>query len=240
MFGRRRRKVDEAPEPEAHGSPAGVPRWPLEILHDEATRPDDGAYTTLCLTPAFPEEPETRTIVDGYALDRIIEVAQTDGPESSAMARLVEELLADPRYQHLDTLYSWLAPVYRGTDRQLEVIEGGLRTCPRKHDLLQLAGAAMLERRRRADALYYWAHSVTNAESIGDGQDSSAYDYLIVVARVIGERSAAKAFRARADLADHPPTSLDEDTTRLVENAFRKPTRPMKDVITTLAHRIPT
>lgn len=218
----------------------GVPRWPLEVWHDQGTHADDRDYATLCLTPAFPEERETRTIRDGYALDRIIEVAQTDGPESPAMARVVDELLDDPRYAGLDTLYSWLAPVYGGTDRQLEVIEHGLRTCPRKHHLLQLAGAAMLERRRSADALYYWAHSVTNAESAGDGQDASAYDYLIVVAQVIGKRSAAKRFRARADLADGPPVSLDDHATGLVEFAFRKPTKPMKDVIKALARQIPT
>lgn len=238
MLGRLRRKRTGTPETDEHSASAGIPRWPLEAWQRHDLNADGPEYVTLCLTPAFPEERETRTLRDGYALSRIMEVARTDGLTSPAMARVVGELLADPRYAALDVLYSWLAPVYRGTDRQLEAIEHGLRTCPRKYRLLDLAGTAMLQRGRGADALYYWAHSVTNAESIGEGEGATAYDFLIVVAHVVGQRAAAKTFRARADQADHPQTILDDEYTGLVETAFRKPPKAMKTVVQTLA-RIP-
>jgi hypothetical protein len=240
VLGRFRRNHAATPEIGVHSASAGVARWPLDAWRRHDLNADGPEYVSLCLTPAFPEERETRTLHDGDAFSRIIEVAQTDGPRSAAMAGVVGELLADPRYAALDGLYTWLAPVYGRTDRQLEVIEQGLRTCPRKYRLLDLAGTAMLQRGRSADALYYWAHSVTNAESIGDGEDATAYDFLIVVAHVIGRRAAAKTFRARADQADHPQTSLDDEYTDLVKTAFRKPTKAMKNVVQTLADRIPS
>lgn len=240
VLGRLRRKRTGTPETDVHSASAGIPRWPLEAWQRHDLHADGSEYVTLCLTPTFPEERETRTLRDGDALSRIIEVAKTDGSTSTAMARLVDELLADPRYAALDGLYSWLAPVYHGADRQLEVIEQGLRTCPRKYRLLDLAGTAMLQRDRGADALYYWAHSVSNAESIGEGEDASAYDFLIVAAHVIGQRAAAKTFMARADQTDQPQTVLDDEYTDLVETAFRKPTKAMKTVVQTLARRIPT
>lgn len=240
MLGRFKRQRSGTPGTHVHGSSAGIPIWPLEAWQCDDLDADGPEYVALCLIPAFPEEPETRTLRDGHALNRIIEVAQTDGLKSPAVARVVNELLADPRYAALDSLYSWLAPVYEGTDRQLEVIEQGLRACPRKYNLLELAGTAMLQRGQSADALYYWAHSVANAESIGEGQDASAYDFLIAVAHVTRQRTAAKTFRARADQADHPQTSLDEEYTDLVETAFRKPTKATKTVIQTLARQTPT
>lgn len=238
VLGWLKRNRSDTPGPDVPAAAAGIPRWPLETWRGGLSA-DVPGYTTLCLTPAFPEEPETRNLRDGDALNRIIEVARTDGSTSPAMAAVVEDLLADPRYAALDSLYSWLAPVYRGTDRQLEVIEQGLRTCPRKYWLLDLAGTAMLQRGRGAEALYYWAHSVTNAESVGEGREASAYDFLIVTAHVLGERTATKAFRARADQADHPQTVLDEEYTALVERAFRKGTKAMKAVVQTLAQRVP-
>jgi hypothetical protein len=39
----------------------------------------DPEYGALCLTRAFPEEPELRTIEDGHASNRIIDVASTSG-----------------------------------------------------------------------------------------------------------------------------------------------------------------
>lgn len=246
MFGRFKRTRtgtpetarEAAPETDARGASPGIPRWPLEAWHRHDLHADGPEYVAACLTPAFTEEPETRVLHDGYALNRIIEVAKAEGSKSPAMARVVTELLADPRYAALDVLYSWLAPVYRGTDRQLEVIEQGLRTCPRKYSLLDLAGTAMLERGRSADALYYWAHAVTNAESVGAGPEASAYDFLIVVAHTTGRRTASEVFRARTDQAGHPQTILDDDTTYLVEKVFRKPTKAMKQVLDTLARRI--
>lgn len=239
MLGRFRRNRSGAPKAEEHSAPAGVPRWPLDAWQRRDLDADGPEYVPLCLTPAFPEERETRTLRDGDALSRIIEVANTDGSRSAAMARVVGELLADPRYAALDGLYTWLAPVYEGTDRQLEVIGEGLRTCRRRYRLLDLAGTAMLQRGQGADALYYWAHSAANAESLGNGEEATAYDFLIVVAHVIGQRTAAKTFRARTDQADQPQTVLDEEYTDLVETAFRKPTKAMKTVVRTLASRIP-
>ena len=235
MLGRLRRNRSGTPVSDPS---AGSPRWPLEAWERGDLTADAPGYASLCLTPAFPEEPDPRTLRDGDALSRIIEVAQTEGSTSPAMGRLVEELLADPRYAALDGLYSWLAPVYEGTDRQFEVLDHGLRTCPRKFNLLDYAGTAMLRRGRGADALYYWAHSVTNAESVGEGADATAYDFLIVVAQVIGRRAAARRFLARTDQADHPQTVLDDEYTDLVESAFRRPPKAMKVVVETLAGRI--
>lgn len=240
MLGRMRRKSSEPPLAQAHGSAAGTPRWPVEAWERGDLLADGPEYVASCLAPAFHEEPETRTIRDGHALNRIVAVAKTDGSRSPAMANVVNELLAEPRYAALDSLYSWLAGVYTGTDRQLEVIEQGLRTCLRKYCLLDLAGTAMLQRERGAEALYYWAHSVVNAESIGEGRDATAYDFLIVVAHEARQRDAAKRFRARADQADSPQTILDEEYTDLVKKAFRKPTKAMKTVLQELAHRIPS
>lgn len=200
--------------------------------------PADPEYVALCLTPAFREEPELRTIEDGYALNRIVEVAGTNGSESPVMARLVEELLADPRYADLDVLYTWLAEAYSGTDHQLEVIEDGLRRCSRKYNLLDLAGTAMVQRGHGADALFYWSQSATNAESIGEGPGASAYDYLVVVAEVIGQHTAARAFRARADQDGPLQTVLDDVHTMLVEATFDKFTAPMTTVVQTLADQI--
>ncbi|ASR35418.1 hypothetical protein BAY61_10875 [Prauserella marina] len=237
MLGRfKRQRADTATK--RHGAAEGSPRWPLEVWQRDDPRADGPDYVGLCLSPAFREEPEARSLRDGDGMGRIIEVAKTGGMETPAMARVVEELLADPRYAALDTLYSWLAPVYRDTDRQLEVIEHGLRTCPRKYKLLELAGTAMLQRERGAAALYYWAQSVVNAESLGEGPDASAYDFLIVVAHVAGQRGAVKAFRARTGEADHPEIVLDEEYTELVETAFRKPSKETKAVIQALAARI--
>ncbi|MFF5986553.1 hypothetical protein [Prauserella flavalba] len=238
MLGWLKRNRSDTPATNVPDASAGIPRWPLETWRGGL--PSDGpGYLALCLTPAFPEEPEPRNLRDGEALDRIIEVARTDGSTSPAMAAVVEDLLAEPRYAALDSLYTWLAPVYRGTDRQLEVIGQGLRTCPRKYWLLDLAGIAMLQRGRGAEALYYWAHSVSNAESVGDGRKASAYDFLIVTAHVLGERGATKKFRARADQADHPQTVLDDEYTALVQRAFRKGTKAMRTVVQSLAQRIP-
>ncbi|MEU3270751.1 hypothetical protein ABZ639_07875 [Saccharomonospora sp. NPDC006951] len=238
MLGRFKRRPAAVPETHGHGEAAGSPRWPLEVWQRDDLRAEGPGYAGLCLTPAFREEPEARSLRDGDGMGRIIDVAKTEGMDSPAMARVVDELLAEPRYAALDTLYSWLAPVHRGTDRQLEVIEHGLRTCPRKYKLLELAGTAMLQRGRSAAALYYWAQSVVNAESIGEGPDASAYDFLIVVAHLAGQRGAVKAFRARTGEADHPEIVLDDEYTELVETAFRKPAKEMKAAIQALAGRI--
>ncbi|PXY23000.1 hypothetical protein BAY60_23730 [Prauserella muralis] len=240
MLGRFRRKHTGAPETATPDTAAaGVPVWPLEAWHGNGLRADDARYVALCLTPAFPEEQETRELRDGDAWDRILGAAKARGSRSAAMARTVTELLADPRYTAFDVLYSWLAPAHEGTDRQLEVIDEGLRACPRKYYLLDLAGTAMLRRGRAAEALYYWAHSVTNAESVGEGEDARAYDYLTVVAGVVGRRDAAKAFHARANLADAPEIVLDDEYTQLVHKAFRKPAPAMRPVIETLAQQVP-
>ncbi|WP_433015047.1 hypothetical protein [Kribbella sp. CA-294648] len=233
MFGRFRRRRAGTPQSADGSAAAGH-----GTLRRIELNPADPEYAALCLTPAFPEEPEPRTIEDGYALNRIVEIAGTSGTESPAMARLVEELLADPRYVDLDVLYAWLAGAYPGTDRELEVIEDGLRRCSRKHSLLDLAGAAMLERGHGADALYYWSQSVMNAESVGEGPGASAYDYLVVVAEVIGQHTAARAFRARADQDGPLQTVLDDVHTMLVEATFDKFTAPMTTVVQTLADQI--
>lgn len=230
MFGRKRAAVPSAS--------AGVPRWPLDAWRGRALNADDPEYVALCLTPAFPEEPEMRSLRDGDGLTRIMAVAKTDGVGTPAMARLVNELLVDSPYANLDVLYSWLAPVYEGTNRELEVIGQGLRTCPRKYRVLDLAGSAMLRRGRGADAFYYWAQAVTNAESLGEGPEARAYDFLIVVAQVIGQRGAAETFAARTGEDDWPQVSLDDEYTGRVEKAFRKPTKAVKTVIQTLAERI--
>lgn len=224
--------------PDTRSTPPGTPRWPLELWRRPDLRADDPEYVAACLTPTFPEEPETRVLNDGYALNRIIEVAKFDGSTSPEMAEEVTELLADPRYTDLDALYSWLVPVYRGTKRELELIGQGLRSCPRKYALLDLAGTAMLRRGRSAEALYYWAHAVANAESVGKGPQASAYTFLIAVANTTGRRNAAKVFRARANQDDRPEMVLDDEHTYLVEKVFRQPTKAMRRVLDTLAQRI--
>lgn len=119
----------------------------------------------------------------------------------------------------------------------MEVLAEGLRGCPRKYFLLNTAASAMLKRGRGADALYYLAHSVRNAESVG--KYSYAYDALAVVARTLGRRKAANYFASRENLA-MPPTEVDSETAALINEVFRTSTKPMLTVIEALTKPVAT
>lgn len=226
VFGRFKRNRAAQPRPV---STAGVPRWPLEAWRRQDLDPDSPEYAAVCLTPAFPEHDEPR-MLDDATLRRIVAVRS-----AAEMDRLAGELSADERYAGLDTVYGWLVRAYVGTDRELEVIEEGLRGCPRKYGVLDLAGTAMLRRGRAADALYYWAQSVTNAESVGEADDATAYDFLIVAARAMAEPAAVLAFGVRAETQY---IALDDEHTDLVSRLFRRPTEPMRVVVRGLAERV--
>lgn len=230
MVGWLRRKQD--PVVSAAHQP-GVPLWPAELSRAAGVDASSAEYAELCLTPAFPEKPELRDIQDGDAFTRIIQAQSNYGLRSTQLGQVVNELLADPRYVDMDSLYGWLAIVNQDTRNELEVLAEGLRVCPRKYMILDRTGSAMLKRGRGADALYYWAHAVRNAESLGNY--SYAYNALVVVARAFGQRRAANHFASREN-PSMPPTEVDSQTATLITAVFRTRTKPMGSVVEALAN----
>jgi len=227
MVGWLRRKQDAATHQ------PGVPLWPAELSRAAGVDASSAEYAELCLTPAFPEKPESRDIQDGYAFPRIIEAQSSYGLRSTQLGQVVSELLADPRYADHDSLYGWLAIANQDTRHEFEVLAEGLRVCPRKFLLLDRTGSAMLKRGRGADALYYWAHAVRNAEALGNY--SYAYNALVVVARTFGQRKAANHFASREN-PSMPPTEVDSQTANLITEVFRSRTKSMARVVEALAN----
>jgi hypothetical protein len=167
-------------------------------------------------------------------LDELLTAA---GSGSQQLRETAERLLSKREYAGLDSVYSWLARSFEhDITAQLDLLQEGLSRCPRRCALLNLVACSMLELRRGAEALYYWAQAAGNAERTDAGEQFDSYVHLAEVARSLGDPDASAAFTRRFD---RPEVQLRPTVAVTVNEVFlQQRTEPMREVVRVLAHRI--
>lgn len=207
---------------------------PIDLRQRLPVSADSPDYVELCLTPAFPERPETRSLRAMGGLDELLTAARSG---SRQIRMTAERLLAKREYAGFDIVYSWLAYSFEhDITAQLDLLQEGLDRCPRRCILLNWVACSMLDLRRGAEALYYWAQAAGNAERIGAGEQFNSYQHLAEVAGSLGDPDASAAFTRRFD---SPHIQLKPNVVVTVNEVFlQQRTEPMREVVRVLAHRI--